>query len=217
MFDLDGTLVDTEHVWLDAVRHSIATLGFSIDAADLLMFEGATLEQASDRIAAAYDAARPATEIARLLEDTTLEALEGNIKWRPGASELLQKLSAAGVPLALVTSSNRRWLDTVARHIDLTAITHYVTADDVTHTKPHPAPYLRGAALLGVAPEQCVVFEDSRIGTEAALAAGCVSVLVQPSTEPWAERVYAKSPTFAEIDLAWVAAALSRTPLVATS
>lgn len=208
MCDLDGTLVDTEHTWLDAVRRSIRALGFDIDDAALLQYEGATLEQASSRILAAYDVTQPAAAIASLLENTTLEALEGNIEWRPGAEELLRRLRDAGVPLALVTSSTRRWVDTVARHVDLSAFAHLVTAEDVLFTKPHPEPYLRGAELLGVSPESCVVFEDSRVGTEAALAAGCVSVLVQPSDEAWAELVHATAPTFNGIDRPWVAGAL---------
>lgn len=210
MSDLDGTMVDTERVWLDAVGRSIRALGFEIEAADLLAYEGATLEQASDRIVATYAVSEPAAEIAQLLEDTTLLALEGHIEWRPGAEQMFSELAEAGVPLAVVTSSNKRWLDAVARHVDLSAFAHFVTADDVTHTKPHPAPYLLGAELLGISPESCVVFEDSRVGTEAALAAGCVSVLVQPSDEPWAERVHAIAPTFDGIDRDWVEGALAR-------
>lgn len=211
MFDLDGTLVDTEQAWLDAVRRSIRALGYDIDDAALLQYEGATLEQASCRIIGAYDVDQPAAVIATLLEDTTLEALEGNIEWRPGAEALLAELASAGVPMALVTSSTRRWLDTVARHVDLSAIAHFVTADDIAFTKPHPAPYLRGAELLGVLPQHCVVFEDSHVGTEAALAAGCVSVLVQPSGEAWTELVHAIAPTFVGIDRVWVAGALKLT------
>lgn len=208
MCDLDGTLVDTERSWLDAVRRSVRELGHDIDDAALLQYEGATLEQASSRIIAAYEVSRSAAAIAELLEDTTLAALEGNIEWRPGAEEMLRSLAGSGVPLALVTSSTRRWVDTVARHVDLTMFAHFVTANDVTFTKPHPSPYLRGASLLGLAPEHCVVFEDSRVGTEAALAAGCVSVLVQPTTESWGERVHATAPTFTGIDRDWVAGAL---------
>ncbi|MHA3683773.1 HAD family hydrolase [Leucobacter sp. HY1908] len=204
MFDLDGTLVDTERSWLEAVRRTVHGLGGAIDDAALLSYEGATLEQASSRIIAAYEVSLPASEVARLLEDTTLEALEGEVAWREGAGELLRALGVAGASLALVTSSTKRWVDTVTRHVDLTPFDHIVTADDVEHTKPHPEPYLRGAALLGVDPTLCVVFEDSRVGTEAALAAGCVSVLVQPTAAGWAERVHATAPTFTGIDPAWI-------------
>lgn len=211
MFDLDGTLVDTERAWLDAVRQTLGVLGHNIDDVELQAYEGATLAQASSLILETYGVNISAAEIARLLEDTTLEALEGNITWRTGAFDLLRELDETGVPVALVTSSSRRWLDTVARHIDLSTIAHFVTAEDVEFTKPHPDPYLRGAKMLGVAPENCVVFEDSRVGTEAALAAGCVSVLVQPSTEPWADYVHATALTFTGIDRAWVAGALHLT------
>lgn len=209
MCDLDGTLVDTERFWLDAVRRTIGELGFEIDDVSLLQYEGATLEQASIRILAAYEVLCSAAELVGLLEDTTLAALEGNIEWRPGAAEMLRALADAGVPLALVTSSNQRWVEAVARHVDLSMFAHVVTADDVTATKPNPAPYLLGAELLGVAPERCVVFEDSRVGTEAALAAGCVSVLVQPTSESWAERVHATAHSLLGIDRAWVAGALN--------
>lgn len=207
MCDLDGTLVDTEQSWLAAVRRTIRALGHDIDDASLLQYEGATLAQASSRITAAYEVSRPATEIAALLEDTTLDALEGNIAWRAGAVQMLGTLHRQGVPLALVTSSTRRWVDTVARHVDLSVFSHIVTADDVTNTKPHPEPYLRGAELLGVEPWRCVVFEDSHVGTQSALAAGCITVLVHPTLEGWAEHVHATAPTFTGIDRTWVAGA----------
>ena len=210
--DLDGTLLDTERTWLATVRTVIAELGVRPSEALVAKLEGATVEQASTTILAALAAAAVlpalpgAGAIAERLEAASLEAPDGTIRWCPGAEELLGELRAAGIPLALVTSSSRRWLEAAARQVDLSAFAHFVTADDVAATKPHPEPYLLAAALLGREPGTCVVFEDSEVGLRAALAAGCTAVLVRDTGASWADHADAVLHDLRGTDAAWVRA-----------
>jgi HAD superfamily hydrolase (TIGR01509 family) len=104
------------------------------------------------------------------------------VRLRPGALDLLAEVTAAGVPHALVTSSEREIMDAVFRATSLSfAVT--VCAEDVTRIKPDPEPYLLGSKLLGADPGGCVVLEDSPNGVAAAEAAGC-RVIAVPNVAP---------------------------------
>jgi HAD superfamily hydrolase (TIGR01509 family) len=114
----------------------------------------------------------------------TEEVFRAGLPWRPGAREALRAVRASGVPMALVTSTERALtevaLDTIGR--DLFDVT--VCGDEVDgHNKPLPEPYLRAARLLGVDPTACVAIEDSPTGVASAVGAGC-TVLVVPCDVP---------------------------------
>ncbi|WP_322974301.1 HAD family hydrolase [Actinacidiphila epipremni] len=185
LFDMDGTLVDTEHLWWRAVEGAARRMGYRPTDADLpevlgrpaghtarhlLHMTGTATEVAQQRLAGELDAAFAA-----------LVAQE--VRPRPGALRLLAELRAAGVPVALVTASPRRVVDVVLRTLGADWFALTVAAEDTVRTKPAPDPYLRAAGRLGVAPADCVVVEDSPVGLAAALAAGCRAVAV-PSTVP---------------------------------
>jgi HAD superfamily hydrolase (TIGR01509 family) len=115
-------------------------------------------------------------EVIDRLTDEVIEQLRTKLPWRPGALELLVELKKAGIKTALVTMSMRTMALTVAEQIDFQAFDVVVGGDDVTNGKPHPEPYLRAAELLGVAPEDCLAFEDSPTGLASAEAAGCHAI-----------------------------------------
>jgi HAD superfamily hydrolase (TIGR01509 family) len=99
-----------------------------------------------------------------------------------GARQLLSQVDAAGVPYALVTSSERPVMEAVLGQLHVTfPVT--VCGDDVSQSKPDPEPYLLAAAKLGADPRRCVALEDSPNGVAAAEAAGCVTIAV-PSIVP---------------------------------
>ena len=130
-------------------------------------------------------AARPASpaEIARwMMEGMLKRAAEGRIVVRPGARELIAAVAAAGVPYALVTSSEREFADAVLVGTGF-RFPVTVTADDVARTKPDPEPYRLAAKLLDADPSSCVALEDSPNGVASATAAGCRVVAV-PSLLP---------------------------------
>jgi HAD superfamily hydrolase (TIGR01509 family) len=135
-----------------------------------------------------------------LLRNMT-EQLTSHVAFQPGALDLLHELGAAGIPLALVTSSVRVHVEVVLAQLPVHPFHHHVTADDVRNLKPHPEPYLTAMSLLGVTPESTVVLEDSPAGVAAAEAAGCHVVAV-PSVvpiEPGPRRSVVSS--LAELDL----------------
>ena len=115
-------------------------------------------------------------EIINTLTDRVKELVQIEVPWRPGALELLRASHELGTPMALVTMSLRSLAELVAENIGFDAFAAIVSGDDVQHSKPHPEPYLTGAALLGVSAKDCVAFEDSGPGLASAVASGAVSI-----------------------------------------
>ncbi|MCU1701647.1 MAG: haloacid dehalogenase [Mycobacterium sp.] len=178
---MDGTLVDSEKLWDVSMNALCTRLGgvLSPEARE------ATVGGSSESVMRAVYAElglepEPAAmaESADWLHDYTGELFEAGLPWLPGAQELLEKLVAAAVPLALVTNTRRdlteRALNSIGRHY----FSVTVCGDEVVHAKPAPDPYLRAAELLGFDASQCLAIEDSVTGTAAAEAAGAPVVVV---------------------------------------
>ena len=119
-----------------------------------------------------------AGELADRMFSEVVEALRREVSFQPGALELLQALRKEEVPCALVSASYRSMIDAVLGHLPPDPFDVIVAGDEVTLGKPHPEPYLTGAARLGVDPANCVVIEDSMTGTQAGTAAGMYVVAV---------------------------------------
>jgi sugar-phosphatase len=178
LFDLDGTLVDSEPrnhaVWaLLLARHAVPAHGPA--PAD---FSGRTGREAIAFHLAWFPGACVDglfAEVLALLDEPGLP----DAAPLPGAVELVRRLAQAGPPLGVVTSATRRIArrDLAASGI-LECFDVLVTADDVRRGKPDPEGYLAACAALGVRPERVLVFEDSAIGVSAAKRAGtyCVGV-----------------------------------------
>ena len=153
LWDMDGTLVDSEKVWTVSLQDTARVLGGELSAAARSAVVGSdlphTLDVLFDDLGLPREAARLA-EAERLLNQRTAELFDGGLEWRPGALAALHTVRAAGWPTALVTNTGRalteRALDVIGReHFQAT-----VCGDEVPAGKPHPAPYLRAADLLGV-------------------------------------------------------------------
>jgi HAD superfamily hydrolase (TIGR01509 family) len=184
LFDMDGLLIDSEPLWLEAETAVMRRLGGQPwTAADQQELLGGSLERTVRYLRAKAAVPRPPAVVADWLmsEMTDLVRREG-VPLRPGAAGLLAAVRAAGLPHALVTSSERDFMDAVLASTGL-AFDVTVCAADVTRTKPDPEPYLLAAKLLGTEPESCVVLEDSPNGIAAAEAAGC-QVIAVPSLLP---------------------------------
>ncbi|MEW2121874.1 HAD-IA family hydrolase [Streptomyces sp. NPDC005474] len=178
LFDMDGTLVDTERLWWEAVEQ---VAGRPLTEADQPEVLGRPVEHTADWLAAATgaDSGRLAAE----LHQEFAARVRTGIVPRPGALELLDALAEAGVPTALVTASPRAVADTVLEALGASRFAVSVTADDTEHTKPAPDPYLAACHALGVDPDACVAVEDTLTGVTSAEAAGC-AVLAVPSLAP---------------------------------
>ncbi|MEU6070954.1 HAD-IA family hydrolase [Streptomyces sp. NPDC047082] len=178
LFDMDGTLVDTERLWWEAVEQ---VAGRPLTEADQPEVLGRAVEDTAEWLGAATG--RPADGIARELHREFVARVRTGIVPRPGALDLLDALAREGVPTALVTASPRAVADTVLEALGPGRFAASVTADDTGRTKPAPDPYLAACRALGVDPAACVAVEDTGTGVSSAEAAGC-AVLAVPSLAP---------------------------------
>ena len=183
MFDMDGLLIDSEPLWLEAETAVMARLGADWTTADQVQLLGGSLDRTVRYLMG--KATRPASpgQVAEWLMSGIVELVRDHgVPLQPGARELLAQVAAAGLPHALVTSSERRFMDAVLARTGL-RFDVLVCADDVSVTKPDPEPYLLAAKLLGADPARCVALEDSPNGVASAEAAGC-QVIAVPSLVP---------------------------------
>jgi len=186
LFDMDGTLVDSEKLWevalqvlysrlggelTPAVRQ--ATVGGSAESLMQIIYTDLGLDPDADEMAAHSD----------WLHEYTADLFDGGLPWCDGARELLDTLADSAVPMALVTNTRRalteRALDSIGRHYFAAS----VCGDEVVRAKPAPDPYQRAAALLGFDPAQCLAIEDSVTGAASAEDAGCPVVVVPNDVE----------------------------------
>jgi len=193
LWDLDGTLVDSEGYWGLAERAMSARYPGEWTHEDGLGLTGLSLP-VSCQIMRDKMQIHDLTvdEIIQELTDGVLFHLEQGVNWRPGALELATKLHRAGVRQAIVTMSIRRMAEAVVRAAHeatgLEIFTQVVAGDDVTNGKPHPEAYLLAASGFGLNPRACVAIEDSLNGLNSAEAAGtralCVPNVVAVEPKP---------------------------------
>jgi HAD superfamily hydrolase (TIGR01509 family) len=194
---MDGTIVDTEPYWMDAETELVHSYGGSWNHEEALTLVGQGLWH-SARVLQSRGVALSEDEIIDVLTNIVLGRLrEGGLPWRPGARELLLELRAAGIPTALVTMSMRKLATVVVDSIDFIAFDHIVAGDDVEHSKPHPAAYLRATELLGVDPTDCVAIEDSAPGVASAVASGAATIGIPLNSHLIADGSFAVWPTLA--------------------
>ena len=195
LWDMDGTLVDTEPAWIEAEFGLAEKYGGTWSEELALHLVGSDLLASGRFIREHMGIDRTPEQIVDELLDGVVDHIRREVPWCAGARELLADLRAAGIPTALVTMSYRRFAQPVVDALPPDSFDAVVTGDEVAHGKPHPEPYLRAAALLGVAPEDCLAIEDSTTGATSAGEAGC-TVLVVPNhvaVEPGAGRLFVDS------------------------
>ena len=183
LFDMDGTLIDSEELWLAAEVEVMAELGASWGPADQAACLGGPLERVVAYMVSCSGTTLGSDEVAALL----LDAIEGQMRraplqWRPGAAELLGECIDRGLPRVLVTASWERLVlalsDRIYEHFGLDPFTGVIAGDHVTSSKPHPEPYLLAAAATGIPARSCLAIEDSPTGVASAIAAGCKVIAV---------------------------------------
>ncbi|MFE9258020.1 HAD family hydrolase [Streptomyces sp. NPDC006879] len=200
LFDMDGTLVDTEVLWWQATEEIASSLGYRLTQADAGEVVGRAVEDTAAHLVAALGGGDPRA-VAADLTAAFFTRVEAGAPLRPGAQQLLSALEGEGVPIALVSASPRVVVDSVVGG----ALAHVpfeftLAAEDTPRTKPQPDPYRAAAHRLGVTTAACVAVEDSPDGAASAAAAGC-TVLVVPSlleVPAGPGRVFAKS--LAQVD-----------------
>jgi HAD superfamily hydrolase (TIGR01509 family) len=183
LFDMDGTLVDSEKLWDISLAELYRRLGGELTPEVRASMVGSSAENTIrivyTDLGLELDPAAMA-ESDRWLHAYTADLFDGGLPWCEGARELLEELAAQRIPMALVTNTQRelteRALNSIGRHYFAAT----VCGDEVPHGKPAPDAYRRAAELLGFPPSACLAIEDSVTGTAAAESAGC-PVLVVPN------------------------------------
>lgn len=186
LWDMDGTLVDTEPYWMQSEIELVESFGGVWTHDDCMKLVGSGL-WASATILQDAGVDMDADAIVDWLTNRVQEQLSvSGVPWRPGARELLAAVRAAGIPMALVTMSMKSMAEQVSGLIGFPAFDVIVAGDMVTHSKPHPEAYLTAAIALGVDPEHCIAIEDSVPGVAAGVASGAIVIGV-PHQIPLAE------------------------------
>ena len=179
LWDMDGTLVDTEPYWVEVEQELVEAHGGTWSREHAMQLVGNDLLESGRYIREHGGVDLEPEEIVELLLDGVVGHITKSVPWRPGARELLASLRAQGMPCALVTMSYERFVAPVLAALPKGSFDVVVTGDAVSRGKPHPEPYLHAARLLGVEPGRCVAVEDSNTGARSAVAAGCVVLVVE--------------------------------------
>lgn len=180
LWDMDGTLVNTEPYWIAAELALAERDGGTWTPADGLSLVGTALTYAAQQLRVRAGVRGTDAEIIEDLLDRVVEQVRVHgVPWRPGAVEMLGALKAAGVPCALVTMSYGPLADVIVAAAGEGTFRAVVTGEQVARGKPNPEPYLTAADRLGVDVTRCVAFEDSLAGLASAEAAGARVVGVQ--------------------------------------
>ncbi len=188
LWDLGGTLIDSEKLWDIPLYELTEELGGQLSAATREAVVGTNMAVTVRMLHAEVGIHDPTpaqlADGAAWIGRRMMELFSQDLQWRPGAAEALATVRASGLPMALVTSSERSLteiaLDTIGREVFAAT----VCGDEVDGlNKPHPEPYLKACRLLGVDPRDTVAIEDSPTGTASAVGAGC-RVLVVPCAAP---------------------------------
>lgn len=177
LWDLDGTLIDSEHYWAISQSKLAVQYGAEWTDEDEKGVIGSSLYDSSALIKRKFGIEdRSVQEIIDHLTDEVIEQMRQVLPWRPGALELLLELKQHGIKTAMVTMSMRRMALAVVEAIPFEAFDAVIAGDDVRNGKPHPEPYLKAAETLGLTPSECLAFEDSITGLTSAVAAGTNAV-----------------------------------------
>ncbi|MEF2979264.1 HAD family hydrolase [Subtercola sp. YIM 133946] len=175
LWDLDGTLVDTEPYWMSAQTALIESYGGTWSHDEAMDLVGSGLWRTAQTMQR-HGVQLTEDAIVALLSDQVMQQISVSVPWRPGAKELLLAIREAGIPTAMVTMSIGRMAEHVRSFIPFDAFDVVVSGDRVANAKPDPEAYLLAAVELGVAPADCLAIEDSTTGVAAAAAAGVVTI-----------------------------------------
>ena len=195
LWDMDGTIVDTEPYWMRAETELVAEFGGVWTHDDGMLLVGSGLWNSAAILQSRGVDLTPDAIVARLTDRVQQQLAEHGIPWRPGSRELLQELKAAGVPTALVTMSVERMARQIIDLIDFPAFDLVIAGDMVANSKPHPDPYLVAAERLGVDPRRCIAIEDSVPGVASAVAAGTITIAVPHQIDLPESDDYTRWPT----------------------
>ena len=183
VFDLDGVLWDGEPLYHEAFNIVLEPYGYSVTSEDYVNIIGHSVEAAWQWVLTRFKIREDPAGFLRRYNDAVMALLAQPVEPLPGVRELLAELRSRGLPVGLASASLRQWGNATIRGLHIEdAFDATVSASEVAHSKPAPDLYLKAAAELGVPPTECVAFEDTGAGIEAAKGAGMFAVQVRASS-----------------------------------
>lgn len=185
IFDMDGVLTDTEPAHFAATNAVLAELNRPPLTWDQYAPYIGTAESAFWRFLEEEIGLKDEVgHFVRRYGEEVLRLLQEKVEVLPGAHETIEAVRAAGLKTAIASSSRREWVDATLKSARLEGLFDVVISGEmVEHGKPAPDIFLLAAAQLGVAPEACLVLEDSPRGIDAAKAAGMLAIGVRSAYE----------------------------------
>jgi HAD superfamily hydrolase (TIGR01509 family) len=179
IFDLDGTLVDSESVWLMAETRVIEGRGHIYTAEARALVLGLRIDAGMGRVRDYYGISDPLPVLVEEVNRFMVELVPQHVRAKPGAQALIDRVIARGLPHAIASASSRAVIDAIVAHMGwLDTFPIRCTADDEAHGKPAPDVYLTAARRAGVRPSDCLAIEDTPSGARAAIAAGMTCFVV---------------------------------------
>ncbi len=179
IFDLDGTLVDSESVWQMAETRVIEGRGFIYTKEARALVLGLRVDAGMGRLRDYYGIADPLPVLVEEVNRNMIELVPQYVRPRPGAQALIDRVIARGLPHAIASASSQAVIDAIVAHMGwLDCFPIRCTADDEAHGKPAPDVYLTAARRAGVRPADCLAIEDTPSGARAAIAAGMTCFVV---------------------------------------
>ena len=171
-FDMDGLMVDSEPEWFQSEVEVTSPFGYTWLEVDQIACLGGPLSKVGQYMFDKCGRQRSPEYFTQALIDTQVARMRGNTPTMPGAMELVRELQSHGIKTALVSASPRNIVDAVLDNVGHDLFPFSISADDVQNTKPDPEGYLKAASMSGSEITNCLVFEDSLTGMNAAIASG---------------------------------------------
>ena len=172
LWDMDGTLIDSEPIWIEEEFALMRSLGVDWSDEDAKHCLGGPMQRVDDYMRSRSGMNFEPLELANRLVDRMILRLSQGVQFTRGAEKLLQDMHGQGLPLALVSASTRKIMDAALTSIGERYFAFTCSSDDVKFTKPHPEGYLKAAETLGVSIERTLIIEDSKTGMRAAIDSG---------------------------------------------
>lgn len=171
-FDMDGLMVDTEPEWFLSEVDVTAPFGYRWVEVDQVACLGGPLTKVGQYMFEKCGQQRSPQFFTQTLIETQVARMRGNTPTMPGAMELVRELQSHGIKTGLVSASPRNIVDAVLDNLGHNLFPFSISSDDVVKTKPDPEGYLKAATLSGSDISNCLIFEDSLTGMNAAIASG---------------------------------------------
>lgn len=178
LFDMDGTLVDTEPMWLAAETELMARYDYEWTVRDQANCLGGPLDRVGEYMFGLAGRIESPEYFTQTLISLTRGHLRDGATLMEGTQELMSLCRSMNLPMALVSASPRVLVDAVIENLEVNHFAITISADDVANVKPDPEGYLAAAKALGVAMEKCLILEDSATGVTAAHASGGLVVAI---------------------------------------